>query len=1560
MFQEYRVEEPLDGNKNPETVGNVDSPCPDTPDTASPHKSRKRTKTRTRVPWTADDYRAHRENKRVKTVPPTELSVGAYAFLFEDIENGLTYLNNVSTPEDYSLPEDNTTHNTTREPEKINGFSSAPSGETTPRIKPGGGGRGALFTGQPSTSPKEDGEEESTPSPEDAIPSRWMWDPRGKEKTTPTDPRGPTPIPSLLVATVSVAEKAKGTSKSDLTPDDLDIHSWKNQTTTVKVSAPMIFKGTYNGIMANILYDQGSGSQIMSKGFAEKNDLRTRKMPIAYRLRYGNSSSSVTDQETEPRTIHIGTLFFKETFLINPHTLPGIDIILGKSFQDRVKCETRYPSQGRVPFGKAFVQFPSGECIYTHDDLLGGTDIDIQYIDSGEAYTFLKEEMRTNRSLEDIEFYKISVQKEAQMNGEIPSPEATVKPIHPDIQKLLDKHDILRTSVPMEEIMARPNQTYHTIPLVEGAEPVKIRPISHSDPKLQTIQALIQELVNTGVVEGTNLNSPWGAPVLLMRKAGNRPGLSNSWRLVCDYRGLNAITKRATWSPPNIRDIMDDLVGCRYFSKTDCVGGFYQLPIHPDDKDKTTFRIRTSNGMEAYRFNVSSLGLQGCPASYQTFMETVVGGLTGVHVYLDDIVYFSKTWEEHLHILDKAFERMAINKVFLHPLKCEFGVEEMEYLGLKLSKNRIQVADDKIAALQTYKVPDSHQALHRFLGFTNYLSAFVKNYAGTVAVLTDLLGGGATRRKFVWTQSCQEAFESIRDGLIKAVGLGIPDKKGDLVLETDASGVGIGACLYQYIDGRLTPLWYLSKKLNSAEQNYSSRDREALAVVYALVKCEGYLLQKPFVLYSDHESLIYLKTQRELKGRDWRWQEIIARYDFEQRYRKGELMIVPDALSRAFDNRAAASGVWDELDHTYESKLHPNVGNLNTKEETSIDVNYIHPCTDKHHADYLGGVDVVEEINILLAQATAWDKLSSSAKKQRGTPPKLRHKKDVGVFTFATRVFGDLSTILKSSFTQDPEFKEIYGLVQQPADSLTQVQKSTCRKYSCVEGLLYYSPTEGETGRLCIPKNQGNGLRMTILYENHDALAHVGGAQKTFDRLRKRYWWPTMHRDCTAYCETCKACKLYASVQKRPEGGMETQSIPEGRWDVVHADWITDLPQTARGHNAILVVHDKITKYAYFIPASKTDTAEEAATKMFAQVFCLHGLPLQLVSDRDKLFTAKFFAQLMRIMNVKQVMGTSYQHNFNGAAERLNRTVEVMLRHVVGDHPDRDFDDYLPFLQWAYNTTKHDSIGMSPFMAQWGYEPRQPLPIADAQPIPNQYISLEGYVEHQQQVLVQVREALLEAKFTMELYTNKQRRNPDSISVGDKVYLSTKNIGKTHVTQTVEKLRKRFIGPYVVKAKRGEYTFELELPKSMKRLHPVFHVSLLWKSEPTPDDLANRFQDDHPLDQNQEDEGPVDPTSLIDENGEALYEVEQIIERKRSGNTFSYLIKWKGYPMEENSWEPKSNILGKAAKQMLQEIDRKSKIAKPTTTVPEKTQPDIVPEASTAEAPALLATMSSK
>jgi len=1519
------------------TDDDISVKVPIVPETETSGEKLKSKKTKkVKRPWTLEDYKAYKsqrsESKAKDKLDMKKNNPNLYAFLADDI---------VENAESLYYDFDS-------------GYDTEGSNVKTDTVNTG---KAAGKWTQTTTVQEEE------PVKEEASRTHWQWDKDGNESQPWVDNLPPSPMVSFTVASIAINDNARDKPGRDWSTSDLSITSWeetkkkdkdewKNVPTRKKVAAPMIFEGSFGGHICTILWDNGSGTQIMSPSFARKHEIPMTELASKVRLTYGDGKQAIATYESKEAKVGIGNLSFVETFTINPEDIPGVDLILGKSFQDRTRAEIRYPKEDDKFFneGRPYVRFCSGEQIYTRESLMGDiSTTNMQYISSDEAYEFLRKEQKTNHTLDDIEFYKISVQKEMEVKGEIKS--STVKKKIPaEVQALLDKYNILRDQVPVDEILSREDPSYHSIPLVEGATPVKVPPIPVSADKLDIMRSLIAELVKIQVLEKGNLNSPWGAPVLLLRKAGNRPGLANAWRLVCDYRGLNAVSKKNTWSPPAVRSIMDDLVGCKYFSKTDNVGGFYQLPILPIDKEKTTFRIRTENGYEAYQFNVSSLGLQGCPGSYQSFMESVIEGLTGVHVYLDDIVYFSQTWEEHLVILEAAFKRFAERKVFLHPLKCEFGMTEMEYLGLIVSKNRIQISEEKIAALKAYKVPDSHQALMRFLGFANYLSAFVPHYAATAAPLTDLLKGGSGKKtKFIWTASCQQAFDSLKDKLTKAVGLGIPDKRGDLVLETDASGVGIGAVLYQFTNGKLTPLWFLSRKLNKAEKNYSSRDREALAVVYALVKMEAYLMQKPFILYSDHESLIYFQSQKDLKGRDWRWVEILANYSFEQRYRKGETMVAPDALSRAFDDRADPIGAWTELEHTREARLHPQVDTLNANvpihlrgklaqkdDMTTVPVSHIK--TDLAKADVGvtkkgNGIDINKEIQILLDEDSCWGKLPASV---RANTPLARSLagQDAHLYSITARVFGDLTQAIASAYSQDTELKEIHELVQKPLEVLNSKERSKCKNFSFEDGLLYFTPSPMDGPRLVIPKNQGNGLRMTVLYESHDAVWHVAHHQKTLDRLRKRYWWPSMVRDCAAYCDTCKACRLYASTQKRPDASMEARSVPENRWEVIHADWITDLPVTRKGHNAILVVHDSVTKYAYLIPACNTDTAEETANKLFAQVFCLHGLPTQLVSDRDKLFTSKFFAQLMRILNVKQVMGTSYQHDFNGAAERLNRTVEVMLRHVVSDHPDRDFEDYLPQIQWAYNTTVHDSIRVSPFFANWGYEPRLPLPLKNLQELPDQHKSLKDYVEHQQNVLAKVREALLEAKFLMELHDrrNKSKRIPDVIVKGDRVFLSTRNIGQVHVSQTAQKLRKRFIGPFKVLEKVSEFTYLLELPDKMKRLHPIFHVSLLWKEKPTTAELEFRLSDSITTDDATAIDNLTDqvlssdlPEQTLDEEGNPIYLVEKLLKRRKAGKGYEYQVKWLGYPDTENTWEPSKNILGKAARAMMHKLNSENK-----------------------------------
>ena len=245
-----------------------------------------------------------------------------------------------------------------------------------------------------------------------------------------------------------------------------------------------------------------------------------------------------------------------------------------------------------------------------------------------------------------------------------------------------------------------------------------------------------------------------------------------------------------------------------------------------------------------------------------------------------------------------------------------WAVPQLEYLGLLISKDKIDITESKKTALREYEVPTNFNAVRRFVGFANYLSQFVPHFSGTVAPLTELLKGDikGKRLKFVWCDSHRRAFDVIREALIQATGLFIPVPGCKFAVETDASLLGVGAGLFQIVDGRYRPIWFASHKLSTSERNYAPLDVELLGVVFALKKFRQYLALVNFDLFCDHESLALFKSQQTLKGKDWRWASLICEYNFTHYYRKGETMLVCDALSRAVDSLTAAPGVEELLE----------------------------------------------------------------------------------------------------------------------------------------------------------------------------------------------------------------------------------------------------------------------------------------------------------------------------------------------------------------------------------------------------------------------------------------------------------------------------------------------------------------------------------------------------------------------------------------------------------------------------------------------------------------------
>ena len=373
---------------------------------------------------------------------------------------------------------------------------------------------------------------------------------------------------------------------------------------------------------------------------------------------------------------------------------------------------------------------------------------------------------------------------------------------------------------------------------------------------------------------------------------------------------------------------------------------------NPADRDKTTFHCKTSEGQtELYRFKVACLGLAGCPSAYQAWLEDVMKDCRGTQVYLDDMIHGTKDLESHAVLLEQVLLQCRKHNIYLHPGKCEWAVEKVDFLGMTIGYNRISISAEKVEALRVYPVPRNFPEVRRFLGFANYVQQFIPHFSTKASALTNMLKGQEDKKKkFVWTHDHQFAFDSLREALIKSMGLVIPDLNGQFVIESDASGEGVGAVLFQFVDDRLTPIWFSSKKFNQAERNYSPRDREALAIIFALAKFSTYVKLKPFVLYSDHESLAKFKDQAVLKGRDWRYAEQISGYVFEQRYRKGDMMVMPDALSRAFATYHEATGdtggVWQEVIHgkgTVISITAPNKLTIPLNEDATAISAIVHP-----------------------------------------------------------------------------------------------------------------------------------------------------------------------------------------------------------------------------------------------------------------------------------------------------------------------------------------------------------------------------------------------------------------------------------------------------------------------------------------------------------------------------------------------------------------------------------------------------------------------------------------
>jgi hypothetical protein len=909
------------------------------------------------------------------------------------------------------------------------------------------------------------------------------------------------------------------------------------------------------------------------------------------------------------------------------------------------------------------------------------------------------------------------------------------------------------------------------IELLPGKTPPRLRPYQLSPPEDAELKKWLDKNLARGIIEPSD--SPAAAPVFMLRR-------KDKFRPVVDYRGTNAVSVTDSYPLPRIDDLLLRLSKARYFTKLDLTGAYNQLRIRPGDEWKTAFRCRHGH----YQYRVMEYGLKNAPARFQRMLNKINEDLLdkSVVVYIDDILIYSETVEEHIQHVREVLSRLRANQLYAKLAKSTFHASEVEYLGFLVSADHISMDHGRVKTVLDWKEPANLKEMQSFLGFANFYRRFIKGFSRIALPLTELTKQSSP---YEWTPAAQEAFDTLKQAFTSYPVLIQPDFSKPFILETDASGFALAAILSQYgPDNRLHPVAFFSRKMNPAERNYPVHDQELLAIKCAFEHFRPYLMSSPHptTVFTDHRNLLHFSSTTKLTRRLAGWSSFFADYNFRIVYRPGTQNGKADSLSRRADFAASS-------------------------EEESSSASVL-------PSDVFVGFQ---------AQLT--------------TPE--------------TPLIADIRTQTASdSFAQD----RIQHLQNHPG-------------FTFSDNLLRY------LGRVYVP----DGLRQDIISLRHDSkVAGHFGLAKTIKLLARDFWWPKMLTDVRRFIKTCDTCGRIKTPRHAPYGLLQPLPVPQQHWHDITMDFIVDLPKSKQ-FDSIFVVVDRSSKQAHFIPTTTKLDGPGCAELFLKEVFRIHGLPRTIISDRDSKFLSKFWRRLVQLLGIKHNPSTAYHPQTDGQTERVNQVLEQYLRAFV-NHAQTDWVDLLPFAEFAYNNAENSSTKMSPFFANYGFHPRFDTIPHEEEQVP----SAESFLDRLKTIHDQLRLNLSDARDAYKNTADARRLPTPDIKVGDHVWLNAKNI---KLKTRSKKLSPRNLGPFKVISQVSDVNFKLELPSTMSKIHPVFHVSLL---EPAHVDSSRTL--------------PRPPPELVDDEFE--YEVETILDSKRVGRGVKYLVHWKGYGVEDRTWEP--------------------------------------------------------
>jgi hypothetical protein len=810
------------------------------------------------------------------------------------------------------------------------------------------------------------------------------------------------------------------------------------------------------------------------------------------------------------------------------------------------------------------------------------------------------------------------------------------------------------------------NTVKHTI-RTKDDEPVYTKSYRHPYAMKPEIRNQIEKLINNRIIRPSI--SPYSSPVWLVPKKIDASG-KPKYRMVIDYRALNNKTIEDKFPLPRIDEILDSLGKCCYFTTLDLAQGFHQIEMDPGSIEKTAFTVDQGH----YEYVRMPFGLKNAPSTFQRMMETLLRNCIYkfCFVYMDDVVIFSKSLQEHLIHIKTIFEifRNANLKVQLD--KSEFLRKEVGFLGHVITPEGIKPNPSKIEAVKKYPIPSSVKEIKAFLGLMGFYRRFIKNFAKIVAPFTKCLKKNAK----INTSDSEyiQAFYHCKELLSNAPILSYPDFSKTFQLTTDASNIAVGGVLSQ----NSKPIGFYSRTLNSAERNYSTIEKELLAIVDCTKHFRPYLFGRHFTIETDHKPLVWLTKLKEPSSRLVRWKLKLGEFDFDIVSKAGKENVVADAFSRIEINNNETNDELDRISVLAQVDATENTLTLDESDEILEQVINAPSDNDTQHTSLENPICDLKitdkSVNCYMNRIIfkVGDLYNSEY-----TRPFQKHQYKVTI-----RAGSELQNFTTFINEIDPsKFYCVYFENCELATKFSQlIQHSFNEKLNLIRSNLFCQDVEN------------NNQQYKIIEDYH--AANHNGITETLQHLKRKYYWPNMVLKISKIINECETCLLSKYERNPPNVKFSGPLVASRPCQVIHLDKFS-----FDGSN-FLTITDLFSKYAQ---AYYLESVSGISILNKLRHYCSHhNYPDKIVCDEGTEFKNNVIQEFCGLFKINLHYTTNYNPNSNSPVERLHSTLIEKIRTLKQINKDETKPNLMTSAILCYNQSVHTSTGFTPFTLLYG------------------------------------------------------------------------------------------------------------------------------------------------------------------------------------------------------------------------------------------------------------------